>query len=122
METLFEKIGGDAAVDAAVDLFYTKVLADDRIKHFFANTDMVKQARHQKLFLTYAFGGLPNYSGRTMRESHKDLVENMGLNDSHFDAVIELLGATLQELGVADELIQEVAAIGESTRNDVLNR
>ena len=122
METLFEKIGGEAAVDAAVDLFYTKVLADDRIKHFFANTDMVKQARHQKLFLTYAFGGLPNYSGRSMREAHKDLVDNMGLNDTHFDAVIELLGATLQELGVADELIQEVAAIGESTRNDVLNR
>ena len=122
METLFEKIGGEAAVDAAVDLFYTKVLADDRIKHFLANTDMVKQARHQKLFLTYAFGGLPNYSGRSMREAHKDLVDNMGLNDTHFDAVIELLGATLQELGVADELIQEVAAIGESTRNDVLNR
>ncbi|MGC6465004.1 MAG: hypothetical protein ACON38_01595 [Akkermansiaceae bacterium] len=38
------------------------------------------------------------------------------------EAVIELLGATLQELGVADDLIQEVAAIGESTRNDVLNR
>lgn len=38
------------------------------------------------------------------------------------EAVIELLGVTLQELGVADDLIQEVAAIGESTRNDVLNR
>lgn len=122
METLFEKIGGEAAVDAAVDLFYTKVLADDRIKHFFVNTDMVKQARHQKIFLTYAFGGLPNYSGRSMRAAHKDLVDNMGLNDTHFDAVIELLGATLQELGVADDLIQQVAAIGESTRKDVLNR
>ena len=43
-------------------------------------------------------------------------------NDSHFDAVIEHLGATLKELGVADDLIGEVAAIGESTRNDVLNR
>lgn len=55
MEILFEKTGGEAAVD----LFYTKVLAGDRIKHFFANIDMVRQARHQKLFLTYAFGGTP---------------------------------------------------------------
>jgi hemoglobin len=46
----------------------------------------------------------------------------MGLNDSHFDAVVELLGGTLAELGVKQELIQQVAAIAESTRNDVLNR
>jgi hemoglobin len=46
----------------------------------------------------------------------------MGLNDSHVDAIIELLGATLKDLGVKDELISQVAAIAESTRNDVLNR
>lgn len=109
-------------MDAAVDKFYGKVLADDRIKHFFEGVDMVNQTKHQKVFLTYAFGGIPNYPGKSMRKAHAHLVEKMGLNDSHFDAVIELLGATLKELGVADDLIGEVAAIGESTRNDVLNR
>ena len=33
--SLFERIGGEGAVDAAVDLFYTKILADDRVKSFF---------------------------------------------------------------------------------------
>ena len=122
MSSLYERLGGVAAVDAAVDLFYTKVLADDRIKHFFEGVDMKRQAGHQKSFLTYAFGGSPNYSGKNMREGHKHLVEKMGLNDSHFDAVMENLGATLTELGVAPDLIQEAAGIAESTRNDVLNR
>lgn len=122
MSSLYERLGGASAVDAAVDLFYTKVLADDRIKHFFDGVDMKRQAGHQKAFLTYAFGGSPNYSGKNMREGHKHLVEKMGLNDSHFDAVMENLGATLTELGVAPELIQEAAGIAESTRNDVLNR
>ena len=122
MESLYERIGGAAAVDAAVDKFYEKVLADDRIKHFFEGVDMNKQSGHQKLFLTYAFGGAPNYPGKSMRDAHKHLVDKMGLTDVHFDAVIEHLGATLTELGVADDLIAEVAAIGESTRNDVLNR
>ena len=122
MSSLYERLGGAAAVDAAVDLFYTKVLADDRIKHFFDGVDMKRQAGHQKAFLTYAFGGSPDYSGKNMREGHKHLVEKMGLNDSHFDAVMENLGATLTELGVAPDLIQEAAAIAESTRNDVLNR
>lgn len=122
MSTLYERIGGEAAVDAAVDKFYEKVLADERIKHFFIDVDMVKQREHQKRFLTYAFGGAPSYSGRTMQSAHKTLVEEKGLSDMHFDAVAEHLSATLKELGVADELIAEVAVIAESTRNGVLNR
>jgi len=120
-KTLYEKIGGEAAVDAAVDLFYRKVLADDRINMFFEDVDMEKQAAKQKGFLTFAFGGPNNYTGKDMREGHKHLVER-GLNDSHFDAVMEHLGGTLKELGVPDDLIAEAAAIAESTRNDVLCR
>ncbi len=120
-KSLYERIGGDAAVNAAVDVFYRKVLADDRINSFFEGVDMDKQAAKQKAFLTFAFGGPANYSGKDMREGHAHLVAK-GLNDSHFDAVMENLGATLTELGVADDLIAEAAAIAESVRNDVLGR
>jgi len=120
-DSLFEKIGGAAAVDAAVDIFYRKVLADDRINEFFNGVDMERQAAKQKGFLTMAFGGPNNYTGKDMRDGHAHLVAR-GLNDSHFDAVVENLGGTLKELGVADELIGEVAAIAETTRNDVLGK
>lgn len=119
--SLFDQLGGEAAVNAAVDIFYRKVLGDDRINQFFDGVDMDKQAAKQKAFLTMAFGGPNNYTGEDMRRGHAHLVER-GLNDSHFDAVVELLGATLKELGVADELIGQVAAIAETTRNDVLGK
>jgi hemoglobin len=119
--TLFEQLGGHDAVEAAVDNFYRKVLTDDRVSSFFEDVDMDRQRAKQKAFLTMAFGGPHNYSGRDMRTAHARLVAK-GLNDSHVDAIIELLGATLQEMGVAEGLIQQVAAIAESTRNDVLNR
>jgi len=122
MNTLFERIGGGAAVNAAVDIFYQKVLADERIKHFFDGVDMQKQAAHQKMFFTYAFGGAPNYPGRALRVAHQDLVKKMGLNDAHFDAVLENLETTLKELGVSTELTKEVVDLAASTRNDVLNR
>lgn len=120
-QNLYEKIGGDAAVNAAVDIFYRKVLADDRINQFFDGVDMERQATKQKAFLTVAFGGPNNYSGKDMRDGHAHLVAR-GLNDSHFDAVMENLAATLKELNVPDDLIAEAAAIAESTRNDVLGR
>ncbi len=120
MSTLYERIGGEGAVHAAVELFYSKVLADERIRHFFADTDMNRQKRHQEKFLTMAFGGPASYPGRSMQAAHETLVDEMGLNDEHFDAVMENLGETLTELGVPAELIGEAAAIAESTRNDVL--
>jgi len=120
-DALFDRLGGEAAVNAAVDIFYRKVLADDRISRFFDGVDMDKQAAKQKAFLTMAFGGPNSYTGEDMRKGHAHLVER-GLNDSHFDAVVENLGATLKELGVADDLIGEVAAIAETTRNDVLGK
>lgn len=120
-KSLFEQIGGDAAVNAAVDIFYRKVLADKRISKFFETVDMDRQAAKQKAFLTMAFGGPHHYTGKDMRAGHAHLVKN-GLNDSHFDAVMENLGATLQELKVPAALIAKAAAIAESTRNDVLGR
>src|SRR5437899_2273009 len=111
--SLYEQIGGQAAVEAAVDLFYRKVLTDDRISAFFDDIDMDHQIVKQKAFLTMAFGGPHAYSGQDMRRGHQHLVAR-GLNDSHVDAVIEDLGASLAELGVKPELIAQVAAIAES--------
>ena len=121
MSSLYEQLGGQPAVDAAVDIFYRKVLSDDRISDFFEGVDMDKQIAKQKGFLTMAFGGPHNYTGTDMRTAHAPLVAR-GLNDSHFDAVAENLSATLQELGVGQELIDQVMAIAGSTRNDVLGR
>jgi len=120
-KSLYEKLDGEAAVNAAVDIFYRKALSDDRISFFFKDADMEKQAAKQKSFLTMAFGEPHNYSGLDMRTDHAHLVER-GLNDTHVDAVIERLAATLRELGVKEELIGQVAAIAESTGNDVLGR
>ena len=64
----------------------------------FDDVDMDRQIQKQKAFLTMVFGGPNDYSGKDMREGHKHLVER-GLNESHFDAVIENLAGTLKELG-----------------------
>ena len=67
------------------------------------------------------FGGPVAYTGKDMRAAHTHLVAR-GLNDSHVDAVIELLGESLREVGAPESLITQVASIAESARADVLNR
>lgn len=119
--SLFERIGGQDAVNAAVDIFYDKVLSDYRINRFFDKTDMPKQVAHLKAFMTVAFGGPDEYTGRSLRDAHARLVR-MGLNDSHYDIVMEHLGATMQQLNVPAELMQEAAALVESVRGEILGR
>jgi hemoglobin len=119
--TVYDLLGGSSAVDAAVALFYRKVLADGRVSEFFAGVDMERQIRKQKAFLTMVLGGPVAYTGKDMRAAHAPLVAR-GLSDSHYDIVVEHLGATLTELGVAPELVGHVAAEAEALRRDILGR
>jgi len=42
--SLYEELGGEAAVNAAVDIFYRRVLGDSYVIRFFEGVDMDKQA------------------------------------------------------------------------------
>lgn len=116
--SLYERIGGEPAVEAAVDVFYRKVLMDDRISHHFEDVEMSLQREKQKAFLTFAFGGPRPVSSPNLRAAHARLK----LTESDFDAVMEHLGATLVELSVPAELIAEAATIAASVKNEVLGR
>jgi len=119
--SLYEELGGEASVNAAVDIFYRRVLSDAYVSRFFEGVDMEKQANKQKAFLTMVFGGPNNYTGLDMREGHKHLVDK-GLNDSHVEHILAHLRSTLAELGVGNDKIQEVITIADSVRADILNK
>lgn len=119
--SLYDRLGGAPAVSAAVDGFYDRVLADDMLKSFFANSDPQELRRKQSVFMTYAFGGAPSYSGASMRAAHAGSVAQ-GLTDKHFDQVAGHLQDTLESLGLSDDLVSEVIGIVATTRDDVLGR
>jgi hemoglobin len=119
--SIFQRIGGETAVMAAVALFYDKVLADDQLAPFFAGLDMPALISKQVAFMTMAFGGPHQYTGRDLKTAHAASVAR-GLNDEHFDRVAGCLKASLEELSVDAVLIQEVLALVETTRDPVLGR
>ena len=119
--TLLDQIGGQDSVDPAVDAFYVRVLADDRVNGFF-DIDMKKQAAKQKRFLGSLLAGTAQDPEGYMRSAHKRLVEEDGLNDSHFDAIAEHLQATLVSFGVEGELLDTIMGAVGGLRDATLNR
>jgi len=119
---LFCRIGGHACVQRAADVFYNKVLDDYRVSRFFETIDMERQRAKIIAFLTYALGGGTHYTAASMRNTHGHMVREQGLNDEHFNAIVEIVSETLKEVSVPAPLINEVRVILESTRSDVLNR
>ncbi|MEZ6196121.1 MAG: group 1 truncated hemoglobin [Planctomycetota bacterium] len=55
----------------AVEEFYRRMLADERVARFFDGVDMTRQAAKQKAFIAMATGGPNNYTGKDMADGHR---------------------------------------------------
>ena len=109
---LLEKIGGPAALEAAVEIFYEKIVADPNVAKFFDGVDMDKLKAHQRDFLTLALTEVPEgVDVPKMMDTKHSRFFKQGLNETHFDHVAGHLVATLDGLQVRKDYIDEVVAI-----------
>ncbi|NES13701.1 MULTISPECIES: group 1 truncated hemoglobin [Micromonospora] len=113
----YERIGGAAAVKAAVELFYDKVLADPELAGYFTDVNMPEQRRHLALMLAVVLGGPNEYAGRGLAEAHKPL----SIPPAHYALVGEHLTATLSELGVPGDIIADVQVVLGQVRDQVVS-
>jgi hemoglobin len=119
--SLYQRLGGEDAITATVGMFYERIMADESLVPFFADLDIDRQISKQIAFMTMAFGGPHNYTGRDLRVAHAGLIAR-GLDVQHFNAVAGHLHGTLTTLGVPSDLIDEVMAIVGSTKAEVLGQ
>ena len=103
--TIFDRIGGEPAVEAVVDIFYDKLLADPALVDYFIGVDLAKLKLHQRRFVGQALGSRVPYTGREMSAAHASLA----ITDAAFDRVVAHLAASLTEAGVDDATIGEIA-------------
>ncbi|GLY24062.1 group 1 truncated hemoglobin [Micromonospora sp. NBRC 101691] len=112
----YDRIGGAAAVKAAVEVFYDRVLADPELAGYFADIDMVGQRRHLALMLTVVLGGPNEYAGRGLAEAHQPL----GIPQAHYELVGAHLLATLTQLGVPEDVQDHVRAVLAQVQDQVV--
>ena len=104
--TIYDAIGGKAAVAAAVDGLYERILGDPALSHWFERTDMRKQKAHMRAFVAVALGGPELYRGRDMGAAHA----GMHITDDAFDRVVGHLVDTLVGLDVDGDTIDTIGA------------
>ena len=117
--SLFERMGGQNSIDALIDKFFDKVLADNRVNVFFEDVDTERLRNKEKSYWAFALGGEPQYTGKTLREAHLPLLDK-GLTDKHFAVMVEVFNQTLNEMDIPDDLVQEACKIALATRCEIL--
>lgn len=120
MSRLYERLGGEAGLVLAVERFYSAVMADPLLAHFFDDVDMLRQRNHQFQFLKRLLGD-GELAGVGMRAVHRRLVDEMGLNHVHFNAMVGHLETTLLELQMEPDDAEIMVARLEALRGDVLD-
>lgn len=115
--SLFQRLGGAPAIEAAVDVFYGLVFADPELEPFFRGVDRGWLRTRQAQFLTQALGGPAIYAGRPMRAVHA----RMAIEQRHFDQVAGHLASTLTMLGVAPDLAEAVMNATAALAPDIVH-
>ncbi|PMC40140.1 group 1 truncated hemoglobin [Bacillus sp. UMB0899] len=116
-QTIYEKVGGEEAIAKVVDYFYSElVLKDDTVNHFFKNTDMEKQRKHQTKFISFALGGPNQYSGNSMEKAHQGL----NIQPDHFDSIVKHLHDALSHFGVEESDIKVALEKVGSLRDNII--
>jgi hemoglobin len=115
-KSLYERLGGQAAITAVVDSFVARVAADARINKKFARSDVgrVKTMLVDQICATA--GGPCTYSGRSMKEAHA----NMGVTEGEFNALVEDLVTTLKSFNVPDKEQNELLGALGTMKGDIV--
>jgi len=113
--SLYERLGGEAAIDALVTALYDRVLADDELKPFFEQTPMDKQQAMQREFLCAALDGPAAYTGRPLTYVH----QGRGITTRHFARFVGHALDSLRALGVSDGDADEVIARLNTRVNEI---
>jgi hemoglobin len=111
-EELLKKIGGKAVLHKAVDNFYARLVNDPQIAIYFEGANLQVLKWHQFNLMSIAFNNVPedfNVHGLIL-DKHTQLFAN-GLDENVYDLVLSHFSATLLDLNVPMEAVQEALSV-----------
>jgi hemoglobin len=114
--SLFDRLGGIEAIATVTDSFMARAGKDARINKKFAKSDGPRLRFHLIEQICAVTGGPCTYTGRDMATTHR----GMGVTDAEFDALVEDLVATLDQLNVPATEKNELLGILGPLRSSIV--
>lgn len=115
-KSLYERLGGQGAIQAVVTKFIGNVGGDKRINGYFATADLKKLNKLLVEQVCMATGGPCSYSGRDMKTTHK----GMKITDAAFGALVEDLVSALDTFNVPAKEKGELLGILGPMKGDIV--
>jgi hemoglobin len=122
--SLYDRLGGIYSIATVVDDFIDRIMADDRLN---ANP-RVDEAHHRVLPAGFKYlvteqvgeasGGPQRYTGRSMEDTHRDLL----ITTEEWEGFIDDFNQTLDKFEVPQQERSELLAIIQSTREAIVVR
>ena len=119
--SLYERLGGASGiatlVDDIVEAHMTNPVIMARFLPYRDKPDLVAMVKkHTCAFLGAGSGGTEVYSGRSMRETHRD----MNISEEEYTAVASDIMGALAKHKIDAQTRSEVAAIVEALKGDII--
>lgn len=95
-DEMFKAFHGQEGISRIVDEMVDRNVNDPRIGEFFKASDLVRLRRTLKEQFCYILNGGCEYTGRTMKDSHKD----QGASNTDFNRLVENLQKAMDHEGV----------------------
>lgn len=120
--TLWQRLGGDAQMDKAVERFLARAVKNPAVDFSRGGTrpiDAAALARMKKpwvAFLSHAAGGPHPYDGKSMKEAH----QGMEITDAQFDALLADLKTALLEQGAKPPDAEAMVTAVGASRKDIV--
>ena len=118
-KTLYERLGGYDAIAALANDLLPRMQADAQLGRFYQHRgeDGLRRSRQLLIdFLCSSAGGPMYYTGRDMKITHK----GMNISESDWSAFLGYLNAALDTLKVPQAERDEVVALMQSTKADIV--
>ncbi len=122
--SLYDRLGGVYSIATVIDDFIDRIMVDPKL-----NANSAVDEAHHKVskagfkyqvteMVCWAAGGPQQYSGRSMKDSH----DHLDISGGEWDAFMADLDQTFEKFGVPKAERDELVAIVNSTKEDIVIR
>ena len=120
--SLFERLGGASGIRALVDdivaLHMENAVIRARFRPYLERPEKLDATkRHLCAFLEAGSGGTAQYTGRSMKDTHR----GMNINEAEYLAALDDILAAMRKHSMDEQTQKDVLAVAYALKNEILH-